>query len=149
MPTVSGVPFTLDDPDPASAAFLASARPLYRALRPSLDDDGFTAFVREATAQGLVFTTAASGEKRCVALAAHRLLTTSRGRILFVDDLVTAPTERGAGAGAALWQGLLWRARAAGCARLELDSGVTNSDAHRFYHRQRMSVTAFHFGVET
>ncbi|MFE9562509.1 GNAT family N-acetyltransferase [Streptomyces sp. NPDC006487] len=131
--------------DPRGPVFESLARPLYRALRPALSDAAFTAFAREGAGQGLVFTAARTPDGHCAALAAHRVLATSRGRVLFVDDLVADPELRGAGAGGALWEELVRRARLAGCARIELDSGVTNHGAHRFYHRKRMAVAAFHF----
>ena len=68
----------------------------------------------------------------------------TRGRVLYVDDLVTDPAGRGMGAGGAL---LAWLERAGvaeRCRALELDSGVTRSDAHRFYARVGPSISAFH-----
>jgi hypothetical protein len=38
-------------------------------------------------------------------------------------------------------------ARAAGCLRFTLDSGVQRSQAHKFYFREGMTVTSFHFGM--
>ena len=70
------------------------------------------------------------------------------GRILYVDDLVTASAERSRGHGQALFGWLVARAKANGCAQLHLDSGVQRFDAHRFYLRQRMSITSHHFALE-
>ncbi|MGV9991252.1 GNAT family N-acetyltransferase [Streptomyces sp. NPDC003374] len=123
-------------------------RPLLRALRPALTDDGFDRFAAQAHAQGLVFTAAYDAHGGCVAVATHRVLATSRGRVLFVDDLVTDPGRRGGGVGARLVAHLTERARAAECCRVELDSGVTNQAAHRFYHARRMTVSAFHFALD-
>jgi hypothetical protein len=39
-------------------------------------------------------------------------------------------------------------ARATGCAKLELDSGVQRFDAHRFYLRKRMIISSHHFSLE-
>ncbi|NEE52563.1 GNAT family N-acetyltransferase, partial [Streptomyces sp. SID8455] len=71
-----------------------------------------------------------------------------RGRVLFVDDLVTAPESRGRGVGAHLLAELERRALAAACARVELDSGTANVHAHRFYHARRMTIGALHFGLD-
>jgi GNAT superfamily N-acetyltransferase len=82
---------------------------------------------------------------RLVGLASWRIMSTTRGRVLYVDDLVTDPGMRRMGAGRAL---LAWLERAgvaAGCQTIELDSAVTRSDAHRFYARVGLSVSAFHF----
>jgi hypothetical protein len=36
-------------------------------------------------------------------------------------------------------------ARSAGCAKLNLDSGTQRQQAHKFYFREGMVVTSFHF----
>ncbi|MER5433831.1 GNAT family N-acetyltransferase [Streptomyces sp. NPDC002588] len=126
----------------------AHIRPLLLALRPALTEADFDRFAVEAHAQGLIFTAAYDTHGHCVAVATHRVLATSRGRILFVDDLVTDATRRSAGIGATLVAHLTERARAAGCARVELDSGTTNLAAHRFYHARRMAISALHFTLD-
>jgi GNAT superfamily N-acetyltransferase len=68
--------------------------------------------------------------------------------MLFVDDLVTDPGARSGGVGTRLMAELEERARRAGCARIELDSGVSNHGAHRFYHAGRLSIVALHFARE-
>jgi hypothetical protein len=37
------------------------------------------------------------------------------------------------------------RAAAAGCSVLDLDSGVQRHDAHRFYFREAMHISSYHF----
>ncbi|MER5349568.1 GNAT family N-acetyltransferase [Kitasatospora sp. NPDC002551] len=139
---------TVVDVGPDEPALHRDVAPLIRALRPALGTEGFAAFAAEAHAQGLVFTAAYDERGRCLAVATHRVLTTSRGRLFFVEDLVTAPPARSAGIGGRLLGVLRERARAAGCVRIELDSGTANHGAHRFYHAHRMAVTALHFGLE-
>lgn len=130
---------------PGQSAMAADIAPLIRTLRPGLTRDGFAEFAAEAHQQGLVFTAAYDERRRCLAVATHRVLATSRGRLLLVDDLVTAPEARSAGIGGRLLTELEERARQAGCVRIELDSGLSNHGAHRFYHARRMAVVAFHF----
>jgi len=67
------------------------------------------------------------------------------GRFLYVDDLVTAAAQRCRGHGAALLAWLRDEARRAGCAQLHLDSGLQRRDAHRFYEREGLPVTSYHF----
>ena len=69
-----------------------------------------------------------------------------RGLMLYVDDLVTVGDNRSKGYGKLLNDHLVELARDAGCATIELDSGVQRFDAHRFYLRERYSITAHHFG---
>ncbi|CAM5723588.1 GNAT family N-acetyltransferase [Streptomyces fumanus] len=136
------------DVAPGTPRMRDDVRPLVRALRPELTEDGFDAFAAEAHGQGLVFTAAYAPDGTCVAVAAHRTLATSRGRILLVEDLVTGPDHRSTGIGARLLDSLVERARAARCAAVELDSGVTNHAAHRFYHARRMRIAAYHFRLD-
>ena len=67
------------------------------------------------------------------------------GKILYVDDLVTAGDVRSGGVGKALLGWLEREARRAGCTGLHLDSGVQRARAHRFYFREGMAIYNFHF----
>jgi GNAT superfamily N-acetyltransferase len=99
----------------------------------------------EGYGQGLRYTAVDAGG-RLVAVAGWRLVAcTTAGRRLYIDDLVTDPTLRSAGHGHLLIAELEQRARAAGCSVLDLDSGVQRGAAHRFYFRERMTITAYHF----
>ena len=71
----------------------------------------------------------------------------ARGRNLYVDDLVTAESSRSSGYGKALLQWLIERARAERCVSFELDSGVQRHGAHRFYLREGMHISAYHFAL--
>lgn len=118
---------------------------MLRELRPHLTADGLQSIYAEGHPQGLRFTGAYLGD-RCVAVAGWRIMaTTVCDRKLYVDDLVTAASARGQGTGKALLDELSERARAAGCAAVDLDSGVQRGDAHRFYMREGMTIVSFHF----
>jgi len=70
------------------------------------------------------------------------------GRTLYVDDLVTRAVARSKGFGARLLDWLVNHARSLGCRELHLDSGVHRFDAHRFYLRQHMRISAHHFAMD-
>jgi GNAT superfamily N-acetyltransferase len=70
------------------------------------------------------------------------------GRFCYVDDLVTDAAGRSLGYGGALFDWLVAESRAAGCGRLELDSGVQRFAAHRFYLAKRMIISSHHFSLE-
>lgn len=124
----------------------AEALPVLRELRPHLTADTFREIYNEGYPQGLRFAAAFDEGGRCLGVAGFRVLaTTFSVRKLYVDDLVTTDAARSKGVGAALLGELERRARAAGCAELDLDSGVQRHDAHRFYMRERMIVSSFHF----
>jgi GNAT superfamily N-acetyltransferase len=69
------------------------------------------------------------------------------GRHLYLDDLVTASTQRSNNFGGALFDWLVEQARAQHCQALHLDSGVQRFAAHRFYLRRRMDIVGHHFAV--
>ena len=95
------------------------------------------------------------GARMCVAVegadvagvAVYRVYeNTFQGRQLYVDDLVTNERQRSSGVGRALLSYLEHKARAANLENLALDSGTQRQQAHKFYFREGMVVTAFHFG---
>lgn len=72
----------------------------------------------------------------------------SRGKYLYVDDLVTAASDRSQGYGDAMFDWLLEYAKSHGCEQLHLDSGVQRFAAHRFYLKQRMEISGHHFSIK-
>ena len=70
---------------------------------------------------------------------------TFEGLHLYVDDLVTDERQRSKGVGRALMEHLQKLARASGCEAYTLDSGTQRQQAHKFYFREGMVVTSFHF----
>ena len=67
------------------------------------------------------------------------------GKFLYVDDLVTASSVRSQGAGQQLLDWLLAHAREQMCEEFHLDSGVQRFEAHGFYLKNRLHITAHHF----
>lgn len=128
-------------------AAIARCFPVMHQLRPHLVEADFVARVRAMQAEGfhLAFL-ADDGAVRAV--AGYRYYSKLHsGRNLYVDDLVTDGTQRSCGHGRALLEWLCAEARAHGCDQLELDSGVQRFEAHRFYFRERMHVSAYHFVI--
>ncbi len=70
------------------------------------------------------------------------------GQVLYVDDLNTDQRRRSAGFGKLLLDWLKQQATAGGCGELHLDSGVQREQAHRFYFREHLTITAYHFRVK-
>lgn len=67
------------------------------------------------------------------------------GRILYVDDLNTDERLRSRGFGKMLIDWLKEEGRSRGCGELHLDSGVQRESAHRFYFREGLTISAYHF----
>jgi GNAT superfamily N-acetyltransferase len=132
--------------EPGDPRLIADVLPVLAQLRPHLTPETFDAVCREGYPQGLRFTALYDPEGRCVAVAGWRVMaTTVLGRKLYVDDLVTADEARSRGCGHALLEELEGRARAEDCAAIDLDSATWRTEAHRFYMRERLSITSFHF----
>jgi len=134
------------DLEPGDPRLLDEALPVLAQLRPELTRELLEEVYAEGHPQGLRFTAAYDEEDDCVAVAGWRVMATTVAiRKLYVDDLVTAAEHRGRGIGGALLAELARRARELGCRAIDLDSALTRADAHRFYIRERMPITSFHF----
>jgi GNAT superfamily N-acetyltransferase len=117
-------------------------------LRTELREADFVGRVRRQEAGGyqLAFL---EDEGQVRAAAGFRLMDNLvRGRILYVDDLVTDAAVRSKGYGRQLLEWLVDRAKHERCAALELDSGVQRHDAHRFYLSNRMIIASHHFRLQ-
>ncbi len=122
--------------------------PVMMQLRPHLTRESLVAQVkrqREREGYQLVYV---EDEGQVRALAGFRFQEMlARGWHMYVDDLVTDEMGRSRGYGAFLMDWLVARAREEGCVNLDLDSGVQRFHAHRFYFRQRMTISAYHFAL--
>lgn len=87
-------------------------------------------------------------DEQITALAGFRLTENLvHGFHLYVDDLVTAEESRRHGDGSRLMIRLQEEARAAGCAKVVLDTGLANTLAQRFYYRNGLLLTALRFSL--
>lgn len=145
------LPCLLDLADPALRPLdgpgdLRMAYPVMRELRPHLSNEcEFVAAVERMRPQGYGLVGAFDGAI-LVGLAGYRLqYNFVYGHFLYIDDLVTAEAHRGGQWGARLLQALERVARAEGCARLVLDTGLANARAQRFYFREGLYTGALRF----
>lgn len=133
------------DLEPGDPRLISDLFPVLHQLRPHLTEDLLRDVYGEGHAQGLRFS-AAYDDGRCVGAAGWRVVVnTSTLRSLYVDDLVTDSGTRSTGVGHGLLAYLQEHAREAGARVFVLDSGTHRTDAHRFYLRERMAISAFHF----
>jgi GNAT superfamily N-acetyltransferase len=127
---------------------IAACYEVMRQLRPHLTPETFLARVQQQAVQGYQLV-GASVDGIVVGVAGYRLLASlSWGKFLYVDDLVTDQAWRSQGVGKALLDWLTAEAGRLGCDELHLDSGVQRLDAHRFYDREGMQRTAYHFAIK-
>jgi GNAT superfamily N-acetyltransferase len=124
---------------------IAACYPVIQELRPHIAEESFIPLVRDLEKGGyrLAFV---EEDGRPVAVAGFRVAENlAWGRFLYVDDLVTLSARRSHGFGAALVGWLTEYAAANGCSQLHLDSGTQRKDAHRFYEREGIRMTGYHF----
>ena len=129
----------------SSEAEVAVTFPVMRQLRSHLDEGEYVERVRRMRAEGYRLAAVVDGgEVLCV--AGFRIVEfLAHGRFLYVDDLVTDDRARSVGSGKLMLDWLAAEARGAGCEKLQLDSGVQRYAAHRFYFREGMHISSYHF----
>ena len=106
--------------------------PLMSALRPRLRRETFLAEVQRQQIQGYELIGGFDGDRLVALAGVRRSHTLSRGEHVFVDDLVSDPSVRGAGHGRAMMQWVARDAAAEGIPRIYLDSRIT---ARGFYEK--------------
>jgi GNAT superfamily N-acetyltransferase len=124
---------------------LAAAEGVHRQLRPHLPAD-YRQRMEEVFASGAEMAVAVDAANRVVGLTVFRVIEkTFSGRELYCDDLVTDEAMRSTGAGKAMIAYMESVGRARRCDTLALDSGTQRSQAHKFYFREGLVASAFHF----
>jgi GNAT superfamily N-acetyltransferase len=128
----------------AAPDWLRRAESVHRQLRRDLPAE-YEAKMRRVFSGGGRMCVAVDGSQ-VTGVAVYRMYeNTASGNELYVDDLVTDEARRSQGVGRALLGHLERRARAARFDSLALDSGTHRQQAHKFYFREGMVVTSFHF----
>ena len=126
-------------------ADIARCYPVMAELRTHLQEGEFVGRIRHQQSQGYRLAYLEDGGD-IVAAAGYRISTNLfMGKNLYVDDLVTGERARSRGHGQAMIAALRDIAREHGCAYLHLDSGTQRQQAHKFYFREGLTVSSFHF----
>jgi GNAT superfamily N-acetyltransferase len=124
---------------------IASTFVVMRQLRTHIAEADYVPLVRKQQ-QGGYLLAFLQDEGSVRAVAGFRISDSlAWGHYVYVDDLVTDGRTRSSGHGAALLSWVGEYAKARGCGELHLDSGVQRHAAHRFYLRERMDITCYHF----
>ena len=119
--------------------------PVMLELRPHLQATMFVQLVREMQQQGFQLAYIEDNGV-VVAVAGYRIVTNLfMGKNLYVDDLITSEKERSKGYGDSLLAWLRALAIENSCHYLHLDSGTHREQAHKFYFRQGLTISSFHF----
>ena len=119
-------------------------------LRTHLQRDTFLATVRHMETEGYRLAFIDEQERgNVVAVAGYRIYTNLfMGKHLYVDDLVTANSQRSKGYGEQMVQWLREQAKNNGCRFFHLDSGTHRGAAHKFYFKQGFTIASYHFSEE-
>lgn len=116
-------------------------------LRPGYNDEQYLNQIQKQQKTGYRLALIKT-DSQVVAAAGFRILENLvYGKFMYVDDLITDENNRSKGYGDKLFDFLIKAAKKEGCKQLHLDSGVQRFEAHRFYLRKKMSITAHHFGI--
>ncbi|MDX6380599.1 MAG: hypothetical protein QOI57_1623 [Rubrobacteraceae bacterium] len=129
-------------------AEVSATFPIMRQLRSHLAEDEYLETIRRMRRSGYRLAAAAAedGKVRCV--AGYRIVEfLAYGKFLYVDDLVSVEDTRSEGHGKRMLDWLADVAREEGCESLQLDSGVQRHRAHRFYFREGMKISSYHFSM--
>ena len=128
----------------ADAQLLAAAERVHLQLRPHLAGN-YVPRMREVIAAGAEMAVALDGGE-VLGVAIYRMVErTFSGREMYCDDLVTDESRRSTGVGHALMEHMRSLCAKRGADAFTLDSGVQRNQAHKFYFREGMTVTSFHF----
>jgi len=123
---------------------LNRAESVHRQLRPKLPE-AYADKMRRVFAQGgRMLVAEVDGVVRGVAVW-RCYENTANGRFVYVDDLISDETYRSKGVGKALLDKCREIAVDQHCQMLTLDSGTHRTQAHKFYFREQMTISAFHF----
>ena len=128
---------------------LKATYPVMKQLRTHLSEQEYVERAKRQQSKGgyIIAALEDEGQVRCV--AGYRISEClSWGKFLYVDDLVSDQNARSKNYGKQMMDWLLAEARQNGCQELHLDSGVQRHAAHRFYLRERMDISCFHFALK-
>ena len=127
-----------------AARWLSQAETVHRQLRPQLMPNYSDQMLRVFANGGRMLVAVDEGQVQGLTVWRYLEKTFSRSE-LYIDDLVTDSGHRSEGVGKALLGWCEAKARALGCTQLTLDSGTPRLKAHKFYFREGLQITSFHF----
>jgi len=122
--------------------------PVFKELRPHLNEDDFLPQVRRQQAQSFqILAFKCKGIVKSV--AGFRFAESlSWGKVLYIDDLITLPAENNQGYAGELLDWLITYAKNHQCAAVHLDTGYTRHKAHRLYLRKGFQLNAHHLTLQ-
>jgi GNAT superfamily N-acetyltransferase len=124
--------------------WLQASESVHRQLRPNLPTE-YVERMKAVFASGGEMLVVTDGDA-VLGISVFRMTEkTHYGRELYCDDLITNEQKRSGGVGKLMLDTLKAIGKSRNCDYLCLDSGTQRQKAHRFYFREDMTITAFHF----
>jgi GNAT superfamily N-acetyltransferase len=121
---------------------------LVRGLRPHVSQLEFVKAISEMRHEGYTPVFIKEGEA-VVSYAGYReMQMLFCGKIIYIDDLVTAPDYRGKGFASILLEYIIQIARQKKLSGVHLDSGYLKNEAHRLYLNKGFLLKAHHFALD-
>jgi GNAT superfamily N-acetyltransferase len=121
--------------------------PLMAVLRPHLAESTFLAQIKRQQQQNYRLL-CLEVDNELVSAAGYRLAEfLAWGRVLYIDDLITSPTQKRKGYAGQLLDWLIEYAKTEGCQQVHLDSGYLRYDAHRLYLNKGLELNCHHFAL--
>ena len=120
---------------------LSKAESVHRQLRPHLAAN-YSGRMKEVFGSGAEMAVALVDGEVAGVTVFRVIEKTFSGRELYCDDLVTDEHRRSKGVGRALIQYMEKVGRERKCDTLALDSGTQRQQAHKFYFREQLPITA-------
>jgi len=114
-------------------------------LRPHLEKEKFLSLIKEMMNEGYELAFVEENGMAVSAIGFRYLQFLFAGKHFYIDDLVTLPSARKKGFGAALLDYVFELAKKNGYEKVTLDSGHHRNDAHRLYLNKGFKMLAHHF----
>lgn len=131
-----------------SDAEIESCFPVFKALRPHLQESAFLDQVRRQQLQSYQILALKDGSF-IKSVAGFRLAEfLAWGKVVYLDDLATLPGEDRRGYAGALLDRLIEYAKSLNCRGVHLDSGYARFAAHRLYLQKGFQLNCHHLILE-
>lgn len=129
-------------------AEIESCFPVFSVLRPHVEQNDFLSRIRRQQAQSYQILALKRGELVMSAAGFRFAEFLAWGKILYIDDLTTLPSETSQGFASALLDWLIDHARSNECQGVHLDTGYARHAAHRLYLRKGLQLSSHHLALE-
>jgi GNAT superfamily N-acetyltransferase len=121
---------------------------LVQELRPHVSQHDFVKAVGEMRHEGYTPVFIQEDDEFVAYVGFREMQMLFSGKIIYIDDLVTAPQHRGKGYASQLLDYIIEIARSKKLKGVHLDSGYLKNEAHRLYLNKGFILRAHHFALE-